>query len=79
MRPLSALHGRLCSPMNPTEETHTMLVTRQPVLRRFWYALFPISAIAEGPKPFTLLGEHLVVWKTADGSPAALRDRKSVV
>ena len=61
--------------MNPTEETHTMLVTRQPVLRRFWYALFPIGAIADGPKPFTLLGEHLVVWKTADGSPAALRDR----
>jgi phenylpropionate dioxygenase-like ring-hydroxylating dioxygenase large terminal subunit len=52
-----------------------MLVTQQPVLRRFWYALFPSSAIDDGPKPFTLLGEHIVVWKTADGSPAALRDR----
>ncbi len=52
-----------------------MLVTQQPVLRRFWYALFPISAIEQGPKPFTLLGERIVVWKTADGTPAALRDR----
>ena len=51
------------------------MVTQQPVLRRFWYALFPISAIADGPKPFTLLGETIVVWKTADGTPAALRDR----
>ena len=52
-----------------------MLVTQQPVLRRFWYALFPMSAIEAGPKPFTLLGENIVVWKTADGTPAALRDR----
>lgn len=52
-----------------------MLVTRQPVLRRFWYALMPVERLDEGPQPFTLLGEPLVLWKTADGSPAAVRDR----
>jgi phenylpropionate dioxygenase-like ring-hydroxylating dioxygenase large terminal subunit len=52
-----------------------MLVTQQAVLRRFWYALFPMSAIEAGPKAFTLLGENIVVWKTANGAPAALRDR----
>ena len=52
-----------------------MLVTQQPVLRRFWYALLPISQLDDGPKPFTLLGENLVLWKKANGEPAALRDR----
>ena len=52
-----------------------MLVTKQPVLRRFWYALFQMSEIEAGPKPFRLLGEDIVVWKTEDGSPAAVRDR----
>ncbi len=52
-----------------------MLVTRQPVLRKFWYALMPLSDLDSGPKPFTLLGEKIVVWRKADGSPAALRDR----
>jgi phenylpropionate dioxygenase-like ring-hydroxylating dioxygenase large terminal subunit len=52
-----------------------MLVTQQPVLRRFWYALMPISHLDDGPKPFTLLGENLVLWKRANGEPVALRDR----
>ncbi|MDQ8021547.1 MAG: aromatic ring-hydroxylating dioxygenase subunit alpha [Moraxellaceae bacterium] len=52
-----------------------MLVTKQPVLRRFWYALMPMSDLDDGPKPFTLLGEKLVLWKKEDGQPAALRDR----
>ncbi|MGC3962936.1 MAG: aromatic ring-hydroxylating dioxygenase subunit alpha [Rhodocyclaceae bacterium] len=52
-----------------------MLVTRQPVLRRFWYAVMPIGALDDGPQPFTLLGESLVVWRAADGTPAAARDR----
>ena len=52
-----------------------MLVTRQTVLRRFWYALMPLHALDAGPQPFTLLGEKIVVWKGADGHPAALRDR----
>ncbi|MBL0420887.1 aromatic ring-hydroxylating dioxygenase subunit alpha [Ramlibacter sp. AW1] len=52
-----------------------MLVTRQPVLRRFWYAVTPMDQLASGPRPFRLLGEDIVLWKRADGSPAALRDR----
>jgi phenylpropionate dioxygenase-like ring-hydroxylating dioxygenase large terminal subunit len=52
-----------------------MLVTQQRVLRRFWYALFQITELDAGPKPFRLLGEDIVVWKRADGSPAAVRDR----
>jgi phenylpropionate dioxygenase-like ring-hydroxylating dioxygenase large terminal subunit len=52
-----------------------MLVTQQPVLRRFWYAIIPLHDLDSGPKPFTLLGERLVLWKTPDGQPAALRDR----
>lgn len=52
-----------------------MLVTQQPVLRRFWCALMPISHLDDGPKPFTLLGENIVLWKKVDGTPAALLDR----
>ncbi|MCP5853773.1 Rieske 2Fe-2S domain-containing protein, partial [Klebsiella pneumoniae] len=52
-----------------------MLVTKQPVLRRFWYALLPMTALDDGPKPFTLLGEALVLWKRPDGTPVAMRDR----
>jgi phenylpropionate dioxygenase-like ring-hydroxylating dioxygenase large terminal subunit len=52
-----------------------MLVTRQKVLRRFWYATVPLSRLDAGPQPFTLLGEKLVVWKDGDGRPVAMRDR----
>ena len=52
-----------------------MLVTQQPVLRRFWYALMPMAHLDDGPKPFRLLGTDLVLWKQADGSPVALADR----
>ncbi|MEJ7931065.1 aromatic ring-hydroxylating dioxygenase subunit alpha [Ramlibacter sp. AN1015] len=52
-----------------------MLVTQQPVLRRFWYAVMPLARLDAGPQPFTLLGEDIVLWKQADGTPAALRDR----
>jgi phenylpropionate dioxygenase-like ring-hydroxylating dioxygenase large terminal subunit len=52
-----------------------MLVTRQPVLRRFWYALMPSHHLDAGPQPFTLLGEALVIWKAPDGTLSALRDR----
>jgi hypothetical protein len=34
-----------------------MLVTQQPVLRRFWYATVPIGHLQAGPQPFTLLNE----------------------
>jgi phenylpropionate dioxygenase-like ring-hydroxylating dioxygenase large terminal subunit len=51
-----------------------MLVTQQPVLRRFWYALMPVSMLADGPKPFTLLSERLVLFMGKEG-PVALADR----
>ncbi len=52
-----------------------MLVTRQPVFRRFWHATVPLTRLADGPVPFTLLGEDIVLFLDAQGQPAALRDR----
>jgi phenylpropionate dioxygenase-like ring-hydroxylating dioxygenase large terminal subunit len=52
-----------------------MLVTKQKVLRRFWYPVIPVERLADGPKPFTLLGEPIVLWRDADGRPAAAIDR----
>jgi len=52
-----------------------MLTTKQKVLRRFWYAVMPLSDLADGPKPFRLLDEDIVLFLGPDGSPAALRDR----
>jgi phenylpropionate dioxygenase-like ring-hydroxylating dioxygenase large terminal subunit len=52
-----------------------MLVTKQPTLRRFWYPVIPVDGLEEGPKPFTLLAERIVVWKDGDGQLSALEDR----
>jgi phenylpropionate dioxygenase-like ring-hydroxylating dioxygenase large terminal subunit len=52
-----------------------MLVTQQKVLRQFWYAVMPISMLKDGPQPFTLLGEKIVLWLKSDGTPSALQDR----
>jgi phenylpropionate dioxygenase-like ring-hydroxylating dioxygenase large terminal subunit len=52
-----------------------MLVTQQKVLRRYWYCVMPLEQLRDGPKPFTLLGENLVLWLDAQGKPAALQDR----
>ncbi|MCS6765271.1 MAG: aromatic ring-hydroxylating dioxygenase subunit alpha [Candidatus Protistobacter heckmanni] len=52
-----------------------MLFAQQPILRRFWYALMPTAHLDDGPKPFTLLGEPLVLFKGVDGKPIALQDR----
>lgn len=52
-----------------------MLVTQQKTLRRFWYPVMPVADLSEGPKPFTLLGEDIVVWMGPDGQPAAAIDR----
>jgi phenylpropionate dioxygenase-like ring-hydroxylating dioxygenase large terminal subunit len=52
-----------------------MLVTRQPIFRRFWHAVMPMSQLADGPKPFTLLGEDIVLFLDERGEPAALKDR----
>lgn len=52
-----------------------MLNTQQPVLRRFWYAVMPLEQLKDGPQPFTLLGERIVLFLDAKGEPAALEDR----
>lgn len=52
-----------------------MLVTRQPVLRRFWYPVIPVEQLADGPRPFTLLGENIVLWRDGAGRAVALKDR----
>jgi phenylpropionate dioxygenase-like ring-hydroxylating dioxygenase large terminal subunit len=52
-----------------------MFVTQQKVLRRFWYATVPVSQLQDGPRPFTLLNEKLVLFLDAEGRPAALADR----
>ncbi len=52
-----------------------MLVTQQKVLRRFWYPVLPLDRLGQDPVPFTLLGEAIVLWRDADGNPAAAIDR----
>lgn len=53
-----------------------MLVTQQPVLRRFWYPVMPLSLLADGkPHPFTLLGENIVLWQSSGGEVHCLKDR----
>lgn len=52
-----------------------MLVTRQPLFRRHWHAVMPLSDLAQGPRPFTLLGEAIVLFLDERGEPAALADR----
>ncbi len=51
-----------------------MIVSKQPVLRKFWYPVVQLARLGEKPMPFTLLGENIVLWKTADGV-ACLKDR----
>jgi phenylpropionate dioxygenase-like ring-hydroxylating dioxygenase large terminal subunit len=52
-----------------------MLVTQQPIFRRFWYPVVPLENLAAGPQAFELLGESIVLWLDQDGQPAAVRDR----
>lgn len=52
-----------------------MLTTRQPVFRKFWHAVMPLTRLAQGPQPFRLLGEDIVLFLDAQGQPAALQDR----
>jgi phenylpropionate dioxygenase-like ring-hydroxylating dioxygenase large terminal subunit len=52
-----------------------MLTTKQKVLRRFWYATERLDNLRDGPKPFTLMGEKLVLFLDGNGDPAALMDR----
>lgn len=52
-----------------------MRLMQHPVFRRFWYPTLALTDLESGPKPFTLLGENIVLWKQKDGTPAALEDR----
>jgi len=52
-----------------------MRLMQHPVFRRFWYPTLALSDLQSGPKPFTLLGQELVLWLQQDGTPAALEDR----
>lgn len=53
-----------------------MLVTQQPVLRRFWYPVMPMSDLADNQlRSFELLEQPLVLWLDAVGQPTAIRDR----
>ncbi|MCU0523350.1 MAG: Rieske (2Fe-2S) protein [Elainella sp. Prado103] len=52
-----------------------MLVTQQPVLKRFWYPVMPVDHLVAQPQPFQLLGQPLVLWLDADGQPVVVTDR----
>ena len=52
-----------------------MLNTRQKVLQNFWYATLPLDKLHDGPKPFRLLGQNVVLFLDEEGKPAALEDR----
>ncbi len=48
---------------------------RNPVLRRYWHPVANIESLDDGPLHRRLLCEDVVVWKGADGRPAAAIDR----
>ncbi|OJW69130.1 MAG: Rieske (2Fe-2S) protein [Sphingomonadales bacterium 63-6] len=52
-----------------------MLTSQQAVFRNFWYATVLLEDLADGPVPFRILGEDIVLFLDAEGKPAALRDR----
>jgi phenylpropionate dioxygenase-like ring-hydroxylating dioxygenase large terminal subunit len=52
-----------------------MLTTKQTLFRRFWHAVIPLADLRDGPQPFRLLGEDIVLFLDVDGKPAALKDR----
>ena len=52
-----------------------MLVTKQPLFRKFWYPVIPMSELGDEPKSFELLEQPLVLWLDPEGKPAAVEDR----
>ena len=52
-----------------------MLITQEPIFRRFWYPIMPTENLSDGPKPFTPLGEDIVIWMGPDDTPAVAIDR----
>jgi phenylpropionate dioxygenase-like ring-hydroxylating dioxygenase large terminal subunit len=53
----------------------TEMFACNPVLRGYWYAVAQSCDVAPGPLTVTVLGEILVLWRTADGALMAARDR----
>ncbi|WP_210253191.1 Rieske 2Fe-2S domain-containing protein [Beijerinckia sp. L45] len=52
-----------------------MLTTQQNLFRKFWHAVMPVHELADGPKPFKLMGIEIVLFLDETGEPKALRDR----
>jgi phenylpropionate dioxygenase-like ring-hydroxylating dioxygenase large terminal subunit len=52
-----------------------MLQAQQPVLRKFYYPVLPVSHLGNGPQSITMLGEKVVLWLDENGNPAAAIDR----
>ncbi|PPS43563.1 aromatic ring-hydroxylating dioxygenase subunit alpha [Chroococcidiopsis sp. TS-821] len=52
-----------------------MLVTQQPVLKRFWYPVMPMAQLSSQPQSFVLLGQAIALWLDEKGQPAAVADR----
>lgn len=52
-----------------------MLMTQEPMLRRFWYCLLPLAELGDMPRAFRILGEDVVIWKDSVGQPHAVKDR----
>lgn len=52
-----------------------VLVTEVDALRRFWYPVARVDALARGPIARRLLGVDLVVWSPAPGTVRAATDR----
>jgi hypothetical protein len=48
---------------------------RNPILRGYWCAVAQSRDVAPGMLTVTVLGEPLVLWRTADGALTAARDR----
>jgi phenylpropionate dioxygenase-like ring-hydroxylating dioxygenase large terminal subunit len=53
----------------------TEVFARNPALRGYWYAVAQSSDVAPGPLAVTVLGEPLMLWRTADDILLAARDR----
>lgn len=52
-----------------------MLVTKEPIFKRFWYPVMPLSQMSEQPQGFELLGQKLVLWLDSSGQAVVASDR----
>ncbi len=52
-----------------------MLVTQEPLFKRFWYPVMPIANLQEKPQSFVLLEQPIVLWLNSKKEPCAVEDR----